>query len=442
MTAGWLDRRRLLRGAALGAATGLVPGLARAAQATLPLSGALRPSLPAEADGALEPRLRRGVSTWPWFALTREFPAPRVDYDWPPFQPARSIPGARDLARLAAAGFDFIRLPVDPGPFLAFTGAEREALFAMLAAAVTAARRAGLAVLVNLQPNDATHHWTSRRLYGDSESPDFAAYRALVASVAGRLYRLAGEPGPGLALEPVNEPPQACGAAAWALAQQDFLTAARAAAPGLLLVATGACGSMVPGLEQLDARPLLPLAPLRVTVHYYEPYLFSHQGAPWMREPVYRWLNSVPWPGAAGSLADTLAAVRRRMAADPAASPDEAARIYALTEAKLTEYFAARPDAGFVRRGLERVAAWADAAGLQRAQVLLGEFGAVKTGGSIAAARPDDRVRYIRDVRQAAEACGFGWAFWNLFDSMGLMDDATRQFDPAVMEALGLSAPS
>ena len=31
------------------------------------------------------------------------------------------------------------------------------------------------------------------------------------------------------------------------------------------------------------------------------------------------------------------------------------------------------------------------------------------------------------------------WAFWNLFDGMGLTaDDASRRFDPAIMEALGL----
>ena len=31
-------------------------------------------------------RLRRGINAWPWFSLTREYPAPRIDYAWPPFQ--------------------------------------------------------------------------------------------------------------------------------------------------------------------------------------------------------------------------------------------------------------------------------------------------------------------------------------------------------------------
>src|SRR4051794_41424579 len=80
--------------------------------------------------------LRRGVNLWPWFALTREFPAPRTDYDWPPFQVGRPVPTRDDLRRLAEAGFDFVRLPVDPGPFLAFMGAAREALLGQLMEAV------------------------------------------------------------------------------------------------------------------------------------------------------------------------------------------------------------------------------------------------------------------------------------------------------------------
>src|SRR5262249_11198085 len=70
--------------------------------------------------------LRRGMNLWPWFSLTREFPPPRIDYDWPPYEEARAIPGRRDLEALRKSGIDFVRIPVDPGPFLAFSG-ERHA---------------------------------------------------------------------------------------------------------------------------------------------------------------------------------------------------------------------------------------------------------------------------------------------------------------------------
>ncbi|TGV74446.1 glycosyl hydrolase family 5, partial [Mesorhizobium sp. M2D.F.Ca.ET.145.01.1.1] len=45
------------------------------------------------------------------------------------------------------------------------------------------------------------------------------------------------------------------------------------------------------------------------------------------------------------------------------------------------------------------------------------------------------------DVRQSAEASGFPWAFWDLFDGMGMMDDTTRALDPAMVDALGLRMP-
>src|ERR1044072_3385212 len=91
-------------------------------------------------------RLRRGVNLWPWFSLTREFPAPRTDYDWPPFQLDRPVPTGLDLARLRRSGLDFVRIPVDPGPFLAGSAAVRLALIGQVMAAVAEALRSDLSV--------------------------------------------------------------------------------------------------------------------------------------------------------------------------------------------------------------------------------------------------------------------------------------------------------
>ena len=41
---------------------------------------------------------------------------------------------------------------------------------------------------------------------------------------------------------------------------------------------------------------------------------------------------------------------------------------------------------------------------------------------------------------EAAEAAGFPWAVHNIFDGLGIMDEATRRLDPAVAAALGLKA--
>ena len=110
------------------------------------------------------PPLRRGVNAWPWFSLTREHPAPRTDFAWPPFQTQRPVPTPGDLRRLRDVGFDFIRLPVDPGPFLGANARDRMRLMEMLIDAVAAIQAADMAAIVNLHANAATHYWTPERM--------------------------------------------------------------------------------------------------------------------------------------------------------------------------------------------------------------------------------------------------------------------------------------
>ena len=407
-------------------------------KATLATSGLLLAGrIPATA-AVRRLRVARGVNTFPWFSLTREFPAPRTDYAWPPFQTSRPVPTRNDLDRLRRSGLDFIRIPVDPGPFLAGSLAQRESLLAMLMDAVGLALDARLKVIVNLQANGATHYWNPYRLLSGPDAPGFAAYLELVSDIAARLRRFPPED---IGLEPINEPMQACASDVWPTMQWQLLEAARRASPDVTLVATGACGSMLTGLDALDPAPLAAFEPLIFTFHFYEPYLFSHQGAPWMQEPVYRDLNAVPWPAREGSLEQTLAAVRKRMAADTGISPERKAAAYAETVKVLKVYFDADPGRPYIDHYLDMATTWAKRHGISSDRILMGEFGALRTDARYVAAGANDRARYIRDVRESAEAHGFAWAFWNLFDGMGMIDDVTRRFDPAITEALGLIVP-
>ncbi|MGN7293101.1 glycoside hydrolase family 5 protein [Rhizobium sp. SAFR-030] len=401
------------------------------------LAASIVPADSFAAGGASGFPIRRGINLWPWFSLTREFAAPRRDYDWPPFQTQRAVPTPGDLQRLRAAGFDFARLPIDPGPFLAMRGRQRRDLLDMLSRAVDTVLSADLRLVVNLQSNEATHYWNSGNLTASVDAPEFSAYRALVADVAEILSR---HPADRVALEPVNEPSQACGSAAWDKVQRQLLTTARSHAPNLMLVATGSCGSMVSGLTALDPAPLELLAPLIYTFHFYEPYLFSHQGAPWMSEPVYRALNQVPWPASAGSLEVTLAAVKAQMEADGERTAAQKRAAYAETEKVLKVYFDAQPSRGFVDGYLSQVAAWGTSHGITPARILMGEFGALRSDSRYIAAPAPDRARYVEDVRRSAEALGFPWAFWNMFDGMGVVtDDVDRRFDLPIVRALGLT---
>ena len=422
------------------------------------LAGALPPGIPAAGAARLSARgFDRGVNAWPWFSFPVAFPPAGAYPAIPPFHPGRPVPRYEDLAKLAAAGFDFIRLPVCPAPFLhlASTGQERQLRRCIEAVteAVALAHSAGLGTVVNLQP-DSTPGYTAEELYG-STAAMFDAYRRLVSRFAGSLAALPIER---LAFEPVNEPPQSA-ADDWAARQDILLAAARASAARLKLVATGAFGGSIRGLVRLDPRALVrSFDPLLFTFHFYEPYLFSHQGAPWLArsEPKYAWLNNLPWPGSAGSLSRTMASVRERMTAFPNGHSQARLRAYEETiRSGLEPYFNPPIDSGYftgdpgnggefftVLRG------WATGHGLGPERILMGEFGALQTtevarpvtGGPYVAANAADRARYLADLRRTAEDHGYGWAMWTLFNpGMGLMDETSRALDPAVLGALGLA---
>ncbi len=416
-----IDRRTLLTrglGVAAGAATVTTTGAQAAVTEPLPL--------------------KRGMNLWPWFSLTREHPAPRTDYDWPPFQAGRPVPTAADLARLKSLGLDFVRLPLDPGPFLAATPSQRDTLLGDVMAAVRLALAQGLSVVVNPHINGATHHWNHGRLLMSADTPGFALYRALVVELAARLQRLDTSR---LALEPVNEPTHVCGAREWDVMQESLLSAARGAAPALTLVATGACGSMIAGLETAEDGPAQALraAPLHV------PFL---RALP--LQPPGRALDD----GAGLPLAQqrAVASLGRVAAADPRLGPrphGDGSWPLGGREAGGLCGDGARPQGLFRRepRPLVHRQVPDDGASLGRARGRAHEAHHDGRVRRLAHRRPlprragADRVRYIADTRRSAEALGFSWAFWNLFDGMGMMDDATRALDEDVARALGLAVP-
>ena len=109
------------------------------------------------------------------------------------------------------------------------------------------------------------------------------------------------------------------------------------------------------------------------------------------------------------------------------------------TEKVIKVYFDADPARPFIDGYLRAAADWTKRHGLKPDRVLMGEFGALRKDAYNFGARAPDRARYVRDVRESAEKFGFAWAFWCLFESMGLMADTDHALDPAMVEALGLA---
>lgn len=98
-----------------------------------------------------------------------------------------------------------------------------------------------------------------------------------------------------------------------------------------------------------------------VTIHYYSPMRFTHQGARWVK-------GSDAWIGTT---------------------------------------FGSKADQDSIRMDLQKASEWSKA---HNRPVFLGEFGAYEKGNM------DSRVKYTSTVARTAEELGFSWAYWQ-FDS-------------------------
>lgn len=294
---------------------------------------------------------------------------------------------AEDIDRIADEGFDHIRVPVawhlnlidsPEGPRF------HPDLIKDLEPVLRRALERKLHILLDW------HHF-----HDLTDNP--AANRARFVTVWETVARHFKSWPPELYLELLNEPRDALTTEVANPIYADAITAIRKIDPQrIILVSPGKWGD----IRELD-HLRLPDADDRliVTVHCYEPFMFTHQDANWVN---LKGLSGITYPGPP---------------ATPLAVP-EAFRENAGVRSFIENYNTLPADRNpcspnAVRELLDLAREWSDTFGRP---VHLGEF------GSHRAADPESRVRYARDVRKLAEARGIPWALWDWKAAFGYWD--------------------
>lgn len=341
--------------------------------------------------------LQRGINLSGWLSGTDDFSAEHF---------RRQITGA-DLRFIHDVGLQYVRLGVDPAQILpggAGTEGNPVAL-AQVDHAVDEAIDAGLVVMISVFPKLDY----KKRLSTDRGARDFTAlWRVLAKHFAGRdperlLFELANEPA-------VHD------ARSWDLLQATVVQAIRETDREHTLVACGAWYSEVH--ELLKTTPL-PDGNVIYAFHWYEPFVFTHQGATW---------GSVDWP-------------QYHDVPFPVRSEDVPALMGSVHDAtarwNLRQYARGDWAHGGVRTRLTYPRLWADR---HHVPIICDEFGVDRD-----TAPPLSRERYLREVTGTLRDLGIGWAMWDYDGSFGIAHHSPNggppQPDEPTLAALGLKPP-
>lgn len=269
---------------------------------------------------------------------------------------------------IKAAGFDSVRLPVrwsahaDAKPPYTLNPAFAD----RVDWAIDQALANKLAIVVNV------HH------YGEMDSNPDAHLPRLIGLWEQIAKRCKDRPAD-VYFELLNEPHDKLTDAKWNAAMPKLLAAVRKTNPTRPIIVGPTSWNAIRALDGLQ----LPKDDhLILTVHYYDPFQFTHQGAPWVKD-------SKPWKGKTWTGSD-------KEQAD-------------------------------IRNAFAKAAAWAIE---RKVPVYLGEFGAY------ADADMDSRARWTAFIAREAERNGFSWAYWEFCSGFGAYDPRTEMWRPALKAAL------
>jgi endoglucanase len=306
---------------------------------------------------------------------------------------------ASEFAIIKHEGFDHVRVPIGwqhyagPGPDFTLS----PEIFSKVDFAVTNALAAGLAVMINI------HHFDELDQDPAGTTDEFLKIWAQIAAHYKKFPRQ-------LTFELDNEPHKNATTALMNPIYAQAIAEIRKTNPRrIIFVEPGDWG----GIGELKNLVLPPDNRLIVSVHCYEPFYFTHQGAGWTDLPKVTGVQ-FPGPPATPLVSDPSLHL-------PAGMSNWIQRYNTLPTAE-------NPSSPIAFEGrLKYVRAWSDYYGRP---IHLGEFGAYTTADS------QSRARFYAAFRRACEENHIGWAIWDWSAGFRYWDKKNNQPMPGMREAL------
>jgi endoglucanase len=340
--------------------------------------------------------LQRGINLSHWFAQAG---APQA-YTKEHFD---TYDTAADMALIKAMGFDHVRFTLNCDPMFRRGQADQipADYLAMVDSAVKMILDQGLAVIIDIHPES---DFKAKLVSDDAFVEQFEDYWRALATHFSNL-----DPDK-VFFEILNEP-EFHDRYRWMGVQARLTRAIREGAPNHTIIAAGANWSAPSELLFLE-----PLHDPNIiyNFHFYEPHIFTHQGATWSTN-FQHYLGNLPYPSTPENVQAAMAQV-----------PDP------IHQQEVLQYGLARWNAARIDAEIGVAAAWAKK---WNVPLTCNEFGVYRK-----TAAPADREAWIHDVRTALEKYGIGWTMWDYAGGFSVVErkDGKTTPDDGTLKALGL----